>query len=243
MSAPHWLGRTRDEGLGCYVHIPFCDRICPYCDFAVVLYRDARIDRYLASLLSEVASSPQRGPLQTLYLGGGTPSALPLGALQTVLSEIFARFQTKPGTIECTLEANPARNVQDLTAWREAGVNRLSIGVQSFDDGELHRLGRDHTSAQAAAFCRAARAAGFENISLDLIAGVPSQDRSTFERTLTTALSLDLDHISVYGLTIEEGTPYAAWQRREPAAFPGDDELAIMLEQAHDIVSAAGFVH
>lgn len=243
MSAPNWLGHTRDSGLGCYIHIPFCDRICPYCDFAVVLYREAQIDRYESALLREIRHAPHHGPLQTLYLGGGTPSALPRRTLERVLSAVFTQFQTLPGSIESTLEANPARNQQDLDAWRVAGVNRLSVGVQSFDDRDLHRLGRVHTAADAINFCRAARTAGFDNISIDLIAGAPGQDDAAFEHTLSTALSLDIDHISIYGLTIEEGTPYAAWHRRDPAAFPDDDVMATMLERAHDTLCAAGFVH
>jgi oxygen-independent coproporphyrinogen III oxidase len=243
MSAPNWLNRTNDGGLGCYVHIPFCDRICPYCDFAVVLYRGAQIERYVDALLREIGDASRQGPLQTLYLGGGTPSALPRRTLERVLSAVFAQFQTSPGSVECTLEANPARNQQDLEAWRAAGVNRLSIGVQSFDDQELHRLGRAHTAGDAINFCRAARTAGFANISIDLIVGVPGQDNATCERTLATALSLDVDHISIYGLTIEEGTPYAAWHRRDPRAFPDDDIVATVLERAHDALGSAGFVH
>jgi len=243
MSAPNWLSRTQDDGLGCYIHIPFCDRVCPYCDFAVVLYREPSIDRYVNTLLREMGLCSRQGPLQTLYLGGGTPSALPRRALERLLSAVFTQFQTSPGSIECTLEANPARNRQDLGAWPAAGVNRLSVGVQSFDDQDLHRLGRAHTSGEAIDFCRAARTAGFTNISIDLIAGAPGQDEATFERTLSTALSLDIDHISIYGLTIEEGTPYAAWHRRDPRAFPDDDAVAMMLECAHDAASSAGFVH
>jgi putative oxygen-independent coproporphyrinogen III oxidase len=248
-SAPDWLQRSADGGLGCYVHIPFCDRICPYCDFAVALYRDAPMRRYMTALLREIdevgphagASSPR--PLQTLYLGGGTPSALPRAALEALLRAIFERYETRPGSIECTLEANPARNVGDLPAWREAGINRLSVGVQSLDDADLHRLGRAHTRDQAVEFCVAAREAGFSNVSIDLIAGAPGQDEASFERTLAEAIALGVDHISIYGLTIEAGTPYATWYGRDPSAFPDDDALASMLDTAHGVLSDAGFVH
>jgi oxygen-independent coproporphyrinogen III oxidase len=243
MKAPNWLSRTSDEGVGCYVHIPFCDRICPYCDFAVVLYREARVERYLSALLREIPDSSSLKNLQSFYLGGGTPSALPPAALEKILSAVFNQFSTIPGSVECTLEANPARNRRDVNAWREAGVNRLSIGVQSFDDADLHRLGRAHSSREAIEFYEAARAAGFTNISIDLIAGAPGQDQATFERTLATALSLSPDHISIYGLTVEEGTPYAAWHRRDPGAFPDDDAMATLLECAHDTLSSAGFDH
>jgi oxygen-independent coproporphyrinogen-3 oxidase len=243
MSAPYWLERTTDAGLGCYAHIPFCDRICPYCDFAVARYDEAHVQRYLAALVQEIASSPREGPLQTLYLGGGTPSALARASVQLVLTALFTRFRTQPGSIECTLEANPARNEGDLGSWRAEGVNRLSVGVQSFDDVELQRLGRTHTAAQAIAFFKSARSAGFTNVSLDLIAGVPGQEQSAFDRSLATAVELGADHISVYGLTVEEGTPYARWQQRDPRIFPDDDALAAMLDRAHDVLTEAGFSH
>jgi oxygen-independent coproporphyrinogen III oxidase len=243
MMGDQWLARTSDAGVGCYLHIPFCDRICPYCDFAVVVYRESQIERYVQSLVREIEHVRDRRPVQTLYLGGGTPSALPLVVLQTLLKKIFEHFNTEPGSIECTLEANPARNEQDLAGWRRAGVNRLSIGVQSFDDADLHRLGRTHTAEQATGFCRAARAAGFGNISLDLIAGAPGQELASFERSLKAATDLQVNHISVYGLTVEAGTPYAAWHEREPGAFPDDDALADMLDRADDVVGDAGFLH
>ncbi|MBV8204726.1 MAG: radical SAM family heme chaperone HemW [Candidatus Eremiobacteraeota bacterium] len=243
MNGPHWLERTTDAGLGCYVHVPFCDRICPYCDFAVVRYEGAQLQRYLTALIQEVASSSREGPLQTLYIGGGTPSALPRASVQLLLATLFTRFRTEPGTIECTLEANPGRNEADLGSWRCAGVNRLSIGVQSFDDAELHRLGRAHTGAQAMAFYEAARGAGFTNVSLDLIAGVPGQTVDAFAQNLATAIRLDPDHVSIYGLQVEEGTPYARWRRRDPRAFCGDDMLAAMLECADATLTAAGYVH
>ena len=243
MNGPRWLDRTSDAGFGCYVHVPFCDRICPYCDFAVVRYEGAQLQRYLTALVQEIASSSREGPLQTLYLGGGTPSALPRASVQLLLATLFTRFRTEPGTVECTLEANPGRNEADLGSWRSAGVNRLSMGVQSFDDAELHRLGRTHSGAQAIAFYEAARSAGFTNVSLDLIAGVPSQTVDAFAHNLATAIHLHPDHISVYGLTVEEGTPYGRWRRRDPRAFCGDDVLAAMLERAHAMLTGAGYVH
>jgi len=243
-AVPGWLERTNDAGLGCYVHLPFCDRICPYCDFAVVQYEERRIARYLAALQAEIDSSaPVSAPLQTLYFGGGTPSALSAGRIDAVVAAVRRRFQTPPDAFEVTLEANPARNIDDLARWRASGINRLSIGVQSLDDGELHRLGRTHTAAQAIAFYEAARAAGFANISMDFIAGVPGQRSQTFESSLQQALRCGVDHVSVYGLTIEAGTPYATWQRRDPSAFPDDDAVAGMLECAHDVLTQAGMLH
>lgn len=236
--APGWLERTSDAGVGCYVHLPFCHRICPYCDFSVLLYDERRSVRYLHAILREIERMPAPARLQTLYFGGGTPSLLPA----THVEQLAAALRESE-VIEFTMEANPARDASDLGAWRQAGVNRLSIGVQSFDDRELHALGRDHTAEQALRFYEAARSAGYDNISLDLIAGAPGQTVLSFEQTLATAVACGADHISVYGLTIEDNTPYAAWHRRDPRAFPDDDAVARSLEAAHDILTAAGFIH
>lgn len=233
-----------NPGALCYVHLPFCDRICPYCDFAVVRYAKARVDRYMRALLAELAAvalPPE--PVRSIYFGGGTPSALGGGQINRLLTALLDRFEVEPGGVECTLEANPSRNIEDLARYREAGVNRLSIGVQSFDDTELHRLGRDHSAEQAGHYVRAARAAGFDNCSIDLIAGVPGQTSVSFANTLDRALACAPEHISVYGLTIEAGTPYATWHARSPSAFPPDDAVADLLEQADATLSAAGMTH
>lgn len=244
---PNWFAQTSDSGTGCYVHIPFCDRICPYCDFAVVQYKEDYVARYMSALLTEIRCSSgslgTRGPIQTLYFGGGTPSALPRYWLEKLTQTIFDRFATEPGSIELTLEANPSRTTADLSAWLAMGVNRLSIGVQSFDDDELHRLGREHDGSQAVSFYLAARTAGFANIGLDLIAGIPGQSQASFERSLEAALQLGPEHISVYGLTIEDATPYARWHRRDPAAFPDDDAVANLLERADALLTRAGMMH
>jgi len=229
---------------GCYVHLPFCDRICPYCDFAVVPYARARVERYMAALEAEIAQTPPpRCPIGTVFLGGGTPSALAPERLERLLDTLYARHGIACGSIECTLEANPSRSPEHLAAWRRAGVTRLSIGVQSFDDAELHKLGRDHDAAQAEAFFREARSAGFASTSIDLIAGVPSQSAASFARTLDRAVALRPDHVSVYALTIEAGTPFAVWQAREPGAFPEEDAVAEMLVDADARLVAAGFEH
>ena len=244
MNPPRWLEQTTDAGIGCYVHLPFCDRICPYCDFAVVEYQQPRVQRYLAALGHEIsARSRAAGRLQTLYFGGGTPSALSPEQIADVADALFRYFEVDAGSVEFTLEANPARNLDGLARWRAAGVNRLSIGVQSLDAGELHRLGRTHSAAEAIAFFDAARSAGFENISMDFIAGVPGQTGSSLEAGLGRALDRGVDHLSVYGLTIEAGTPYARWQRQDAAAFPDDDEVAEQLTLAHEVITGAGFAH
>ncbi|HEY5095937.1 MAG TPA: radical SAM family heme chaperone HemW [Candidatus Eremiobacteraceae bacterium] len=242
--APRWAASIADTGTGAYVHIPFCDRICPYCDFAVVRTRQQAIERYCAALQTEIerAAKPAGG-IATVYFGGGTPSALPAARIESLMERLCARFAIDPGTIEVTLEANPSRGLSDLDRWRDAGINRLSVGVQSFDDVELHRLGRDHSAAQATAFLDAARAAGFENVSLDLIAGAPGQTRSSFEASLHAAVASPVTHVSVYGLTIETGTPYASWYARNPLDFPDEELVADQLETADAILNDAGFAH
>jgi oxygen-independent coproporphyrinogen-3 oxidase len=233
-----------NPGALCYVHLPFCDRICPYCDFAVVRFARARVDRYMRALHAELdAVATPAEPVRSIYLGGGTPSALGGDRIEGLLAALFHRFAVAPGSIECTLEANPSRNLGDLARYRAAGVNRLSIGVQSFDDAELHRLGRDHTGDEAARYARAARGAGFDNCNLDLIVGVPGQTSGSFARTLERALACAPEHISVYGLTIEAGTPYATWHARSPDAFPHDDAVADLLEQADATLGGAGMTH
>ncbi|HXW75981.1 MAG TPA: radical SAM family heme chaperone HemW [Candidatus Eremiobacteraceae bacterium] len=232
-----------DGGFGCYVHLPFCDRICPYCDFAVARMDRTLAVRYLRALENEIRRSSHRGALHTIFLGGGTPSALGAAAIEQILGSLFETFAVEPDAIECTLEANPSRNAGDLPALRAAGVNRLSIGVQSLDDGELHRLGRDHSAADALRYVDAAREAGFENISLDLIAGAPGQTAGSFAHTLHGAIGKDVEHVSVYGLTIEAGTPYATWHAREPAAFPDDDAVAELLSLARRTLVDAGYRH
>lgn len=242
--APRWLQRTADDGLGCYVHLPFCDRICPYCDFAVVRFHEERVARYLSALQREIAShKPDGRPLQTIYLGGGTPSALQPQHIGALVSALRSAFHTPLDAGEVTLEANPSRNIEALPLWRASGVNRLSIGVQSFNDAELHALGRDHSGAQALAFAAAARTAGFGNISLDLIAAVPGQTLASLLDSLRQAVRCGAAHISVYGLTIEAATPYASWFARDPLAFPDDDATAELLEAAAAYLEREGYAH
>lgn len=243
-SISYALQAALDDGTGCYVHLPFCDRICPYCDFAVVEYKATRVERYMTALGREIElSAKPPHPIRTIFLGGGTPSALDAGRIERLLGLLFERHDVEPGSVECSLEANPSRSERDLAAWRRAGVTRLSVGVQSLDDDELHRLGRDHTAAQAEAFLVAARKAGFPSVSIDLIAGVPGQTQRSFAGTLDRAAALGTDHVSVYALTVEPSTPYAAWHARDPAAFPDDDAVADMLADADARLTREGFEH
>jgi oxygen-independent coproporphyrinogen-3 oxidase len=227
---------------GVYVHLPFCPYICPYCDFAKWAWDDARAARYLAALRAELARAPLVRA-RTLFFGGGTPTTYSPEALGALIGDVRARFAL-PAEAEITTEANPdpalAARIPGLFA---AGVNRLSIGVQSFDPRELKVLGRRHTAADVADAVHAARAAGFTNLSLDLIFGVPDQTEESWAASLDAALALGVDHLSCYGLTIEEGTPYATWFARDPSAFADDSLEARLYALAIERLRAAGFEH
>ena len=203
-----------------YVHIPFCVSLCPYCDFVVYAGAAARGPRnrvaaFLAALETEldlraagVPGSPgiheAPRPLETVYLGGGTPSLLPPDAIARLLDRIRARFGMAAGA-EVTLEANPGPDERgDATAWREAGVTRISLGAQSMDRGELRRLGRRHGPEDVARAVETARAAGISSISLDLLYDVPGSTEERWAATLDAALALGPDHLSLYALTLDD---------------------------------------
>jgi oxygen-independent coproporphyrinogen-3 oxidase len=225
---------------GIYVHLPFCPYICPYCDFAKWPHKRTAAERYLRALHCEIqAETPCFA--HSVFLGGGTPNTYAPEDLVGVLQHIDARFSA-PSEREVTLEVNPELVREDaLCAYRQAGINRLSIGVQSFVPREIEILGRKHTAGDVARVVSAARAAGFENISVDLMFGVPQQTGRSWRSSLERAIELGVEHISAYGLTIEEGTPYERWHAREPNAFPDEGSQADWYEDAMDVLSAAGF--
>ena len=204
------------KGWGIYAHIPYCVKKCAYCDFvssAVGTSASVEMEDYAAALRAEILREalPLRarwGDVTTVYLGGGTPTALPAA----LLTQILATIREAAGEpLECTVEANPGTVDEEyLAQLRVAGANRLSLGVQSFDDRLLCAIGRIHTAEEARAAVRAARAAGFDNISLDLMYALPTQTLADLRRSVNEALALAPEHISVYGLIVEEGTPFAA---------------------------------
>jgi oxygen-independent coproporphyrinogen-3 oxidase len=178
---------------------------------------------------------------RTLFFGGGTPTMYTPEIIGSLIDYVRARFGL-PRAAEVAVEANPDPSLAArILGLRDAGVNRLSIGVQSFDPHELRVLGRQHTAADVANAVRAARAASFQNLSLDLIFGVPGQTEESWAATLDAAVALDVEHLSCYGLTIEEGTPYAAWFARDPGAFAGESREARMYAIAIDRLRTAGF--
>ncbi len=223
-----------------YVHIPFCARVCPYCDFTVVAGRDDVTDRYLAALVLDVESTPPWRPLDAVFVGGGTPSRVGADRLATVLEAIRRRHGLTPGA-EVTVEANP-EDIDAATAGRlvDAGFTRISLGVQSFDDRVLAELGRVHDAATAGAAVESALAAGFPSVSVDLIFGSPGETAESWLSSLITAVDLQPHHVSTYSLTVEPGT--VLWKQvRSGAPQPDPDTQADRWEVAADVLGAAGY--
>jgi len=226
-----------------YVHWAFCPYICPYCDFAKWAYDERAAERYLRALEAEIARAPVPAAVTTVFYGGGTPNAYAPPALVGVLDLLRERFGVRAGA-EVSIEVNPDRELTvGFEVLRAAGINRMSIGAQSFEAAELRTLGRRHGGADVVETVRRARSAGFANVNVDLMFGVPGQTAASWERSLDAALALGIEHVSTYGLTIEEGTPYARWQVREPALFADDEREAQMYALAIEKLTAAGFEH
>ena len=252
-----------------YLHVPFCVRRCSYCDFSIAVRKRIPAREYVEAVLGEVAllgltdpgrepgdtegHGPDPGPepgdtkehgLDTLYLGGGTPSLLPPDALATLVTSLLDAFGATPSrdAVEVTAEANPEDvTPAHATAWRRAGVNRVSLGAQSFDDNVLTWMHRSHDAARIGAAVHALRGAGIENVSLDLIFALPAELQRNWERDLELALSLDPDHLSLYGLTVEERTPLARWISRGAVVPPDDDRYAEEYLLAHVRLAASGY--
>jgi len=238
---------VRDRTVGVYLHVPFCERVCPYCDFAVVAARQLAREAeaaYVEALLAELAlrrTAFAGLALETIYLGGGTPSLLTPTSVGRLVESVRRSFPPGAGPPEVTLEVNPSTLERErLPGFRDAGVDRLSIGVQSFDDTVLRRLGRAHRGEEAWRTLAAARDAGFENVSLDLIVAAPGQSAASLERDLDRALGFGPEHVSCYALTVEEGTPFALAARRGQLALPDDDAAAALLERTGERLLTAG---
>lgn len=223
-------GRQEKPALGLYIHIPFCKAKCAYCDFYSLAHSEEKMDAYMAALLrhlEEVAPRAAGMQVDTVYFGGGTPSYLGAARLCRILQTVLRRYDVARDA-EITLEANPdsAGDWKELRKLRRAGFNRLSLGVQSTDDALLRRIGRVHTYEQVQQAVKAARKAKFTNLSLDLIYGLPGQTVEDWQRTLADAVALGPEHLSCYGLKLEEGTPL--WQQRQTLTLPDDDAQADM---------------
>ena len=231
--------------LGLYLHIPFCRSKCAYCDFYSLSGREDRMDAYTAALerhLIEVAPQAAQHSVDTVYFGGGTPSYLGEKRLAKLLKAVKKHYHVDPHA-EITLEANPdsAGDWKALRALRRAGFNRISIGVQSDQDDMLKRLGRPHTYEQARMAVVRAREAGFANLSLDLMFGLPNQTLTGWRGTLENVLRLKPEHMSCYALKVEPNTPL--WEYRDCANLPNDDVQADMYLAASEILQDHGYEH
>jgi oxygen-independent coproporphyrinogen-3 oxidase len=234
-------GNPRIAGL--YIHIPFCRSKCPYCSF----YSETNLSLlpdFLKALFQEMEMNRNLfHPLDTVYVGGGTPSLLPPHQIQALLERTRHYFQLTPDA-EITLEANPADlSLSYLRLLRQSGVHRLHLGVQSFNSETLFFLGRRHTPAQAVSAILMAREAGFDHLGIDLIYGIPQQGMASWLDTLGQALDLAPEHISCYQLTVEQNTPFAIREKREEFTLPGEDLQYDFFMRTSAILESAGYIH
>ena len=230
-----------------YVHVPFCARRCSYCDFAIAVRRAVPVDDYLRGLAGELEArypaSAAPWVLDTLYFGGGTPSRLGGDGVSRMIELVRRHASLAPGC-EVTLEANPDDVTEDAArAWSAAGVNRVSLGVQSFDPAVLTWMHRSHTVDRIAPAIAAIRAAGISDYSLDLIFALPEVLHRDWELDLERALAFESTHISLYGLTIEPRTPLGRWHSRGEVVETPEERYAGEFLTAHRVVTAAGMDH
>lgn len=232
------------DTIGLYVHIPFCKKKCNYCDFCSFAGLDPSLRAgYLRALSEEIASygGEEHPPVDTVFLGGGTPSLLTPVEIAALFAALRKTFHLLPDA-EITAEANPGTlDREKIDAFCRAGVNRLSIGLQSVHESELRTLGRIHSYADFLDAYRLAKAGGIENIGVDLMYAFPGQTPTSFRETLDTVVSLAPSHISAYGLIVEDGTPFG--DRREALILPDEDEELAMYEDACRTLAAAGYRH
>jgi oxygen-independent coproporphyrinogen-3 oxidase len=227
-----------------YLHIPFCRHRCAYCDFNTYAGLSDLIPAYVNALCREIAcyQADEPLPVHTIYFGGGTPSLLSIPAFTQIFTALRSTFNLQPSA-EISLEANPGTLSLDyLRGLHTLGFNRISLGVQSARPDELRLLERQHDVSDVIRAVMWARQAGFDNINLDLIYGLPLQTVNDWQRSLALALDLHPQHLSLYALTVEEGTPLDAWVRRGLLQSPDPDLAADMYDLASDILAAAGFV-
>jgi oxygen-independent coproporphyrinogen-3 oxidase len=229
---------------GLYVHIPFCSSRCSYCDFATGLYQSELAERYVSALVEEIRSSRYAGQfVDTIYFGGGTPSLLQPSQLDRILNALHERFAIDQAP-EITIEINPGSvNAEKLREFRRLGINRASFGAQTFDDTELAKLGRSHNAADTLRTFADLRAAGFSNISFDLIAGLPGQTLDRWQRNVQIALELQPEHLSFYLLEVHSGTPLAEHIRRGLQPAPDEDLAGVMYEWMLESTATAGYEH
>ena len=232
------------KALALYIHVPFCAAKCAYCDFASFPGREADWGRYFGALWGEMEGWRARLSAYravTVFVGGGTPTLVDAEYIEETLARARAMLPFAEGA-EITMEGNPGTlSPEKLAVYRRAGVNRLSLGAQSFDDALLRSLGRIHTAAQTGEAVRMAREAGFENLNLDLMYALPGQTMEKWRETLAAAVALGPEHLSAYSLIVEEGTPMAARVARGEAILPEDDAVNAMQRAAVEALAGAGY--
>ena len=237
-----WFEKMMAQPLGIYVHIPFCVKKCGYCDFPSIENADGYFARYTEAVISEIAVAKiSRRGVDTIFFGGGTPSLLQPEYLAQIVGALKANFQIA-ATAEISLEANPGTiTEQKIAAWQATGFNRVSVGVQSFDDDLLQGCGRIHSGAAARAAVTALRAGGFDNINVDLLSGLPGQTSELLLDSIKIAIDLAAKHISLYTLKIEPGTKFAGALERGELELPTDGQEDAMYDSAVRELTGSGF--
>jgi len=233
-----------------YIHIPFCVQICHYCDFAVTRIKgegkNAQLDSYVQALIKEITerlSSYDSLSIPSIYFGGGTPSLLRPQDWETIFAALLPYIQ-KTSTCEITMEANPETVTPELSkVWQSHGINRISLGAQSFNDTTLVSLGRLHTASQIGEAVKILKGSGFKNIGLDLIYGLPKESYADFMKSCTQAIELDTQHISLYQLAIEEKTIFHVKHSKGELPLPTETTLLKEYEDACSHLEDAGFIH
>ena len=232
------------EKLGIYIHIPFCVSKCGYCDFCSHTPKKGETERYLNALLlnmQDFSVSAKDYSVDTVFIGGGTPTLLHKKQIKDIIDCLYTYFNIEKDA-EITIEANPGTiDKRGLRALLSMGINRISFGLQSASDTELRALGRIHTYEEFSDTFKAARSAGFKNINVDLMYGIPHQTEESFAKTLAIVKSLSPEHISVYGLKVEEGTPF--YEKRDSLPLPDEESEYRMYRMAHAALESAGYEH
>lgn len=236
----------RQDGIGLYLHIPFCERVCRFCAFVTGTHQPERAEAFVADMLAEITLAGHEGRtrdrhVETLYFGGGTPTTLSPVQLLALLNACRQRFHVASNA-EITIEANPlGADQRTLLALRNGGVTRISLGAQSFDDAELAAAGTPHRAADIAKAVHATREAGLPTVNLDLIYGLPGQTPARWMANLDAAISLAPDHLSIYGLTMEEGTAFSRDTAHGRLTVPNDDAMSDLYEMGRGRLDEAGY--
>lgn len=234
--------------LSCYIHVPFCARICTYCDFYRIVHDSEWEKRYIDAICTEIkmrfeSMGAGKIELDTLYFGGGTPTVLSAESWERLIGTIRANCAISANT-EFTTEANPeSSTLEKLTVLRKLGANRISFGAQSFDSANLNRLGRLHNEAQVGIAVDTARSVGFQNISVDLMYGLPDETDSSFDNDLRRVVALEPQHISMYSLMLEGAVPLRYQVQRNEVSLPPDDVVATRYVRGVEFLSSHGFEH